>query len=287
MQTCGHILQSIRYHTQMTSCKEGTPGHKVKGKSVIEGNGSENVLICVNSFVCNPKATGKISGYFGELFLLLQDYLQFKFTLVEPTDKKVGSLLGNGSFDGLIGKLQQGEGNWSFSQFMYTDYRSLAVDFSIPISYNPKKLVTSMPPADMHWTVYTEVFTNEFWIVILASICVLTLSLIFLSKIVKNNLVSISDILSFIFTSFIGREIKPIEMKPSGKILTICILLWGFLISCSYNANLVSVLTVSKVTPISSIEELIKSGKYSFLARRTGATTEFLRNVTKNDTCML
>jgi hypothetical protein len=54
-------------------------------------------------------------GYLGELFVNLQEKLQFKFNLSKQIDNCRGVLLGNGSYSCMFGKLQRGESNWAFA----------------------------------------------------------------------------------------------------------------------------------------------------------------------------
>jgi hypothetical protein len=56
-----------------------------------------------------------VKGYLGELFLMVQEKLQFKYSLSEQIDKCWGSLLDNGSYTCMFGKIQKGESNWSIA----------------------------------------------------------------------------------------------------------------------------------------------------------------------------
>jgi hypothetical protein len=57
----------------------------------------------------------EVQGFLGELFLMVQEKLQFKYHLSEQIDKCWGSLLDNGSYSCMFGKIQQGESNWSIA----------------------------------------------------------------------------------------------------------------------------------------------------------------------------
>ena len=63
-----------------------------------------------------------------------------------------------------------------------------------------------------------------------------------------------------------------------GRILIMFILCWGFVICSAYNALLTSVLAVSKISPILSLENLLESDKYSLLLKELGPMTEIFRN---------
>ena len=54
------------------------------------------------------------TGYLSELFLLLQEKLQFKYNLTKHVDC-YGEKLSNGSYSCMYGTLQRGESNWSIA----------------------------------------------------------------------------------------------------------------------------------------------------------------------------
>jgi hypothetical protein len=69
------------------------------------------------------------------------------------------------------------------------------------------------------------------------------------------------------------------KLGLSGRILTLIILCWGFLVCCSYNAILTSVLAVAKEpTPIRNFEELLHSKRYTPLLRSNGAVKRYFEN---------
>ena len=105
--------------------------------------------------------TSNITGYFGDIFNLLQEKLRFNFTLIRQ-DLFGKNDPGHCSFDGIIGMLLTGVGNWSISPFSYLEERNRCIDYSWPISYNPKKLVTKKPNEDYNWMAYIQVFAIQF-----------------------------------------------------------------------------------------------------------------------------
>ena len=230
------------------------------------------------------RANSKITGYLGDLFLLLQEYLQFDYTLTPEFNGIWGSLQSNGTYDGVMGMLQNGESNWSISPFSFSLERSEILDFSMPVGHKSRRLVTQRPKDDLNWTAYTGVFSHYFWLAILLSIMVLSISLFFTIKNYKNKSMAISTSFTFTITSILGREIATFRTSMSSKILMVFILCWGFIISSSYNAVLTSVLAASKITPMLSFEDLLNSEKYSLVLHKNGAATEYFKSATDNET---
>jgi hypothetical protein len=232
----------------------------------------------------------KFEGYFGELFDLLQEDLGFKFSLVE--EKAYGLRLDNGSYTGMIGALQRGESNWSISDFNYTPERKKVIDFSTPIVFRPKKIITRRPMDDYNWTAYTDTFSLEFWIVILTTAIVLSASLYLTlkrerDKKCQRTAVGYSrDILtstSYVLFSLCCRDITALKSRCSGKVLMFVILCWGFLICSAFNAGLTSALAVSKLAVmIRSLEDLLNSESYTLLLRKEGAAMEYFKDSPDN-----
>jgi hypothetical protein len=61
------------------------------------------------------KSAQDIQGYLGELFVALQEKLQFRFTLSEQVDQCWGIPLDNGSYSCMFGKLQRQENSWAIA----------------------------------------------------------------------------------------------------------------------------------------------------------------------------
>jgi len=61
------------------------------------------------------KSAQDIQGYLGELFVTLQGKLQFRFTLSEQLNNCWGSLLANGTYSCMFGKLQRQENSWAIA----------------------------------------------------------------------------------------------------------------------------------------------------------------------------
>ena len=237
-------------------------------------------------FVSVDKSSFKVNGLFGNIFLFLQDKLQFGFTLIEQTDKRRGNYYENGSFDGVIGQLQRGEIDWSLSNYRVTPERMSAIDFSQPVSYFPLRLVSKSPNEELNWMAYLSVFTGEFWIVLLTTTIVLSFSLYLMLKYKQKDGDQWLILTAFCFTleSLCCREYNSLRSNLSGKLLIWTILCWGFLIASAYNAILTSVIAVAKITPpIRSLEDLHTSNEYKLFLSDGGAIMDYFKSAPSND----
>ena len=232
----------------------------------------------------------KIEGFFGEIFSLLQDKLQFQFTLSQLTDDQ-GNRLRNQTYNGITKELEAGRANWSIMNVMVSEGRKEALDFSRPVYYNLKRIVTRRPVDDFAWSAYLGVFATNFWIVLIISAAILVICLFLVFKASShgssnnNNSSSLTTALWYTFLCLCNREVCDVGTKMSGNILKLVILLWGFMVSCSFNAILTSVLsTPNEIELIKNFEDLFNSGKYSPLLKASGSITNYFNESAKEST---
>jgi hypothetical protein len=171
-----------------------------------------------------------------------------------------------------------------------TDERSLTFDFSMPLVSFPKKIVTMRrPQEDLSGSAYLSVFTNQFWLVLIITTIVLSIMLYYFLKVEpKTDMLpchSFSDAVCFTLLSLCCREIVAMKANCSGRILILIILCWGFLISCSYNAILISSLAVSNVSPpIKSLKDLLESKDYNLVLKSNGLANKYFKDSPENST---
>lgn len=236
-------------------------------------------------YIIKENSTSDLTGIFFEIFLSLHQALAFTFTLIEQDDDVKGSLQSNGSYNGLLGKIQGGMANWSIAEFSFTEERNKVFDFSIPLIDDPKKIVTRQPSEDFDTSSYFIVFNIYFWLVLMILALLL---IIFIFCILKFDSIDdkhqsnhIGAVFSFTMLSLICRVYFVQKADWSGKILFLVVMLWGFMISVAYNAILTSVLTSRKISaPINSLEELLNS-HYCPVWKASGSTREFFTNAPK------
>ena len=230
-------------------------------------------------FVFVEEGSIKVGGFLGDVFHYLQNNLGFRYSLHHQEDDKWGSLGENGTYDGLLGKLQSGNMSWSLADTTQSLERSGDFDFSMPVVHAPKRLVTRRPAEDFGMKGYFVVFSLQFWIVLLISASVQIVFLYWILRLdsVDDKYQSNRMAAAFTFTMLClcSRGGHGLDANWSGKILSMVILFWGFLISVSYNAILTSVLASSP--PIGSLEQLLDSSDYTLVFKTNGSITNFFK----------
>jgi hypothetical protein len=234
-------------------------------------------------FIMKEKGSLKVDGFFGEIFYILQENLGFHYTLHNLKENIYGSIQVNGSYNGILGEIQKGKINWSISDMTLSLTRDQEFDFSNPIFYQDKKIVTRKPAEDFDKSAYFVVFSQNFWIALFVSAVVLIFTLYWILRLdsVDDKYQSnrLAAAFSFIMLSLFGKGISPLDASWSGKILFLVILFWGFIVSISYNAILTSVLASSKTSqPIDSLEEMLDSPQYTLVFKPTGVVAEFFQS---------
>jgi hypothetical protein len=159
----------------------------------------------------------------------------------------------------------------------------------MPLVSFPKKIVTMRPQEDLNGSAYLSVFNNQFWFVLIITTIVLSFMLYFFLKFQsKKDMLhchSFSDAVCFTVLSLCCREIVAMKANSSGRILILIILCWGFLISCSYNAILISSLAVSNVSPpIKSFRDLLESQDYNLVLNSSGLIADHFKTAPDNST---
>ena len=239
--------------------------------------------------IFNVNGSDKVSGVYGDLFYALQEKLGFSYSLSYQRENSFGTMNESGSYDGIFGHIQSGEVNWSIADTSVNAERPRSFDFSIPIMKKPRKVVTRQPEEGFDAQAYLIVFNSEFWLTLFVSTLVLIFFMYWTLRLGSvgdrygtNNLA-----VAFTFTvlSLFCRENFPLNTNWSGKIICIAVLLWGFLISTSYNAILTSALATSKpYSLINSLEDLLNSPDYTLIFQVAGSTRDHFRKAPENST---
>jgi Ligated ion channel L-glutamate- and glycine-binding site len=246
-----------------------------------------NIIYIESSpFIITINDSKKVSGFFGDLFTTLQDLLGFKYTLQDTGDFNYGSLQPNGLYNGLLGKIQTNHINWSISEMTITLARSQVFDFSVPLVNQVRKIVTRRPTEDFDTTAYFIVFSKQFWIALLCSSVILVFFMYWILRLDsvddKHQSNRLAAAFSFTMLSLVCQESFVLNASWSGKILFLCVLFWGFLISVSYNAILTSVWASSRPSqPINNLKELYDS-QYTLIMKNTGPVKEFFQSASEN-----
>ena len=222
----------------------------------------------IEGAVHGPPGTGKVTGYFGDLFMILKNKLNFTFTLQRPKDNKWGGKDDGRKFgwNGMIGDVAEGLADFGIGAFTSTPERNEVVRFSIGNLDIEKTFYLKRDKLNtLNLTLFTKPFKGSTWLAVIGLIIVVGLVFFIIIHIVKDKQalqfnLRRSLIFSFSGITFIRRwSVTPVSL--SARIVFISVLYVGIIVQGMWKASFTSVLAVKKeVVPYNNLEDLMKAG---------------------------
>ncbi|KAL0119313.1 hypothetical protein PUN28_009707 [Cardiocondyla obscurior] len=226
-----------------------------------------------------------ISGFFGEVILLLQDALNCTFIYKEA--KSWGMCLQNGSCTGAIGMLMNKDVDFAATEFMMTSDRLDAISFTTPI-YTTKCRAYIKRPAtsDVKWDAYTAPFSANIWGAIALLIILMSGAIVMIQRLfafVSPNFQNdgrsrFTEILFFVLGAFCSQGMEQSTLDPV-RIVHFIVHLTAVVIVAAYSAALISFLAVKTfIMPFTTMDGLLKDGTYRFGVVGDSADFSFFQN---------
>ncbi|XP_011871309.1 PREDICTED: glutamate receptor 2-like [Vollenhovia emeryi] len=218
----------------------------------------------------------KLDGIIGDLWHLLEDYLNFTFIPIKTTDRNFGERLENGSQNGLIGMLARNEAQVVMRSAFYPAYLDV-VDYTTPL-WESKFHIYVRPEwlSDNTW-IFT-LFSWQMWLYILSLFAILSCVGYYLQKVPMDKPkhkredfrnFSLGDHVFYSFTIMSARGHIPDAYYNKFKILSISKSIFAWLILLAFSSHLIYIMTNKKMElPFKDIESLINNTKYVLLADR-------------------
>ncbi|KYM88788.1 hypothetical protein ALC53_02553 [Atta colombica] len=218
----------------------------------------------------------KIDGIFGQLWYLLEDYLNFTFIPIKSIDRNFGELLENGNHSGLLGMLERNEAQvimrstFYFSRMNAVDYITPAWKSTYYIYVHPKWLY------DNTW-VFT-LFSWQTWLYIIFLFIILSCVGYFLQKVSMSKSkhkrkdsvgFSLGDHFFYSFTIMSARGYIPNAFYNKFKILTLSKTLFAWLTLLAFSSHLIYRMTYrEQMLSFEDIDSLFNNTKYFLLVYR-------------------
>ncbi len=106
------------------------------------------------------------SGIYPDVMASLATDLNFTEVKVIPSDRKFGGINPDGSWNGVIRMLMDGDIDVGICGHTVTQARSRVVDYSVPLAQDAATLVAPLASgAETNFWVYTDIFPKETWAV--------------------------------------------------------------------------------------------------------------------------
>ncbi|XP_018313472.1 uncharacterized protein [Mycetomoellerius zeteki] len=214
-----------------------------------------------------------INGIFGQLWYLLEDYLNFTFIPIRTADRTFGELLENGSHNGLLGMLERNEAQVIMRSTFYLT-RMNVVDYIMPtwkstyyVYVHPKWLY------DNTW-VFT-LFSWQTWLNTVFLFIILSCVGYFLQKVSMSKSkhkregsvgFSLGDHFFYSFTIMSARGYIPNAFYNKFKILTLSKTIFAWLILLAFSSHLIYRMTYrEQMLSFQDVESLFNNTKYILL----------------------
>ncbi|CAL1673816.1 unnamed protein product [Lasius platythorax] len=229
-----------------------------------------------------------ISGFFGEIILLLQEELNCTFTYKEAGSW--GMCLPNGTCTGAVGMLKNDEIDFAASEFMMTKQRLDYVSFTTPIFSTKCRAYIKRPESAsiIKWDTYIAPFSVNIWRIIVFFIIILSASIVFIQKLFAiasirlqdNSPSRFTEIIFFITGAFCSQGMDQSTLDPV-RMVHLVTYLTAVVILAAYSAALISFLTVKTfVMPFTTMEGLLKEEGFSCGVIGNSAYYTFLQRTT-------
>nr|XP_012222289.1 PREDICTED: uncharacterized protein LOC105672139 [Linepithema humile] len=227
-----------------------------------------------------------MSGFFGEVILLLQEGMNCTFTYTEA--KTWGRCLPNGSCTGAVGMLMNNDVDFAATEFMMTSDRLDVISFTSPIYTTRCRAYIKRPAAaNVKWDAYSAPFSVSIWGVIALFIIIMSGSIVFIQKLFAfasiyrqhdRSSSRFTEILFFVIGAFCSQGMEQSTLDPE-RMMHFVIHLTAVVIIAAYSAALISFLTVNTfIMPFTTMDGLLKDGTYRFGVVGDSADFSFFQN---------
>lgn len=195
-----------------------------------------------------------------KLCKIISHVLGCQYEVVYPEDGEFGSF-SNGSWSGMVGMVYRGDADLAISEIAITEERQKVVDFSYPFSVTEVTFITKQLKYTYNIATFLKIFSWKVWSYL--GLFHLAMPFIFYFMFFKRYSFSKTAITSF--ATFFGQpSLKP-SQKISERMLVVFWMICMMIMSFTYKANLLSLLTSPKMNGIRIIPELsaeVEKGEY-------------------------
>ncbi|KAF8794638.1 glutamate receptor ionotropic, kainate 4-like [Argiope bruennichi] len=216
-------------------------------------------------------------GSENEILELLSSALNFKYQVLAPADEDWGNYLGNNTWSGTIGMVYRGEADLAIGKIAITESRALALDYSYPYDIERLTFGTKIPGLVPKYASFIWPFSWGLWIGIFLILIFMSVMLHIL--LCKNY--SLQTLGVKIFGNLLHQQLNIEYRKCSDKILITGWLLGSMFISYSYNAVLLSFLTIPQrnkgIRYLDELAEAVGKGSYRCMVFSGDSHAEIFR----------
>ncbi|GFV95208.1 lig_chan-Glu_bd domain-containing protein [Trichonephila clavipes] len=231
-----------------------------------------------NQPIKNEDGSYNFSGSSAKRLELFLRALNLPFEIVDTEDREFGRLLDNGTWTGLIGKIQQGLADLSINSIAVTEQKTSVVNFG-PISDSDDITFAIEKPGTYPKSLaFIRPYDYTVWIPTLIVLLLMPWVLRFLLNIKFTYFYAFIMILGSFFGQFSFKN----NNSQRSRIISISWSVFGMIMTLSYSTVLLSILTVPlQIPPVKNFEELseaVMKRNYKIIVPKGSSTLEALLN---------
>ncbi|XP_023223670.1 glutamate [NMDA] receptor subunit 1-like [Centruroides sculpturatus] len=244
------------------------------------------VGIQIPAYMKLDKTGTKITdGFYFHVFKAVQEKLKFSYSLVKPIPKHYGHLTENGSWTGLVAKM---DADMAFVGLILNPNRFAAVEFTSPLVFQSVVFVIRVPAKIPNWISIIKPFGLDMWIMIFSTVFIFGLVL---HKVVERDFMTDevgifwprSRVFWNLFCTFVYQGINLDNVKRFKSRLLVSIWLLSVVVLVhSYSGTLMSFmsypLTESVPKTFDELAIAVKNGEYSCCMRGNNAIWSYIKN---------
>ncbi|GBM27177.1 hypothetical protein AVEN_9847-1 [Araneus ventricosus] len=194
----------------------------------------------------NEDGSINLSGIMGRYLHVIMKAMDVPYEVIMPKDQEWGRLSSDGNWTGMIGMLQKGEADLAIHFLSITEQRAHVVDFSPVYKTEDVTFAIKKPGRIPTSMAFIHPFQYSIWTMILILIVLMPLAfrILFRTKYVY------SKILLIILGALLKQPNLMILDSFSSRIFFCSWLIFAMVVSYSYSAVLLSLLTVPSEIPV-------------------------------------
>nr|CAD7256869.1 unnamed protein product [Timema shepardi] len=226
----------------------------------------------ITTVVEENNRTTVVGGYFGMVWRLLEQELNFTSVFLQVPGQSVGSVLKNGSWTGMMGVIVRGEADVGLTRTYITPRRKDDADFTLPLISTSQNVFIRQPEQNgvLNWGSYLNPFTRTLWLFVLAAILMISavMALIYrqayrYSTTEGPYLLSFYSSLLCIFGAFCMQASGACPRASSSRMVLTSTFVVAITAAAAYSASVISELTAQQPRlPFTDLRGLVDDGSY-------------------------
>ncbi|GFR18824.1 uncharacterized protein TNCT_603431 [Trichonephila clavata] len=206
-----------------------------------------------NQPIKNEDGSYSFSGSSAKRLELFLKALNLPFEIVDTEDREYGRLLDNGTWTGLIGKIQHGLADLSINSVTVTEQKASVVDFGPISDTDDITFAIEKPGTYPKSLAFIRPYDYTVWIPTLIVLLLMPWALKFLLNIKYTYFNAFIMILG----SFLGQFSFKNNNSQRSRIISFSWSVFGMIMTLSYSTVLLSILTVPlQIPPVKDFKEL-------------------------------